>query len=168
MYDELKAFRSDIIFLDHLPLDIHDRFVNKSTKNKLTIILDDVYDRLSNSQLLLEMFTKYSHHYSYSLFLVTHNLYMGKNLRTITLSCQLFILFNCLRDKSYVKYFSRQLNPSGPNRTYVERAFQASCENNKYGFLFISLQPQCDENLRYRTQIFNKPGPIIFQPPLTM
>ena len=115
------------------------------------LVMDDLANKLVQSESILELVTQHMHHRRLSTIIVTQNLYMqGKYARTISLNLQYIILFKNLRDTTQVSFLGRQLFV-GHNRL-IEAYHDATKEKN--GYILIDLSPQqVDDNLRLRSHI---------------
>ena len=72
-------------------------------------ILDDMM--LTENSFLSKIFTIYSHHYRFSVFFTTQNLF-HKGLRELLLNAKFMVLFKNCRDKNQVSYFFKPNLPS--------------------------------------------------------
>ena len=123
------------------------------------IVIDDLMEEVTKSDLFLQLCTKFSHHWNCSLLFLTQNAFFQcKKMRTCSLQATGFILFNTLRGRDQINYLSRQLFPSKPG--FLLQAFN-DATMQQYGYLFINFHPACDEMLRVRGNIM-PPGFLTF------
>ena len=118
------------------------------------LIIDDCMDEVANSPDVSDMYTKYSHHYNYSVVALTPNMFAkGKYFRTISLNTQYLWLLKSIRDNSTIKTLGAQMG---------QQKFLFDCYTDamktKYGHLFINLRPSADDNTRVRTKMFDSPS----------
>ncbi len=85
LYDELSSL-FDIKFIEGIPKSLTDENVLPSNKKSISIC-DDLMEVAYSNNELLRAFTKYVHHKSFSIILITQNLFFqGKTTITITLN----------------------------------------------------------------------------------
>ena len=102
LYDQIKEKCPKVIFVQGFPAYLEDQYLSDPSRHDL-LILDDLIDIVSDSQLLCNAYIGNSHHKNYSVITVTQNLYYkSKYLRTCSLQCSGFIFFRCLRDQSMI------------------------------------------------------------------
>jgi len=119
------------------------------------VIIDDLMEEVQNNQIILNLFTKDSHHNNISVIYVTQNLYSkGKYTRTMSLNSQYLVVFKNPRDQTQLSVLGRQMFPF--NSKFLVNAYQLATENKPYGYLFIDLKQ--DTELRNRIQTGVLPG----------
>lgn len=125
---------------------------NFDNVDNILIVLDDLMTDAYN-KTVCELFTKGSHHRQISVILISQNIFhQGKFCRDISLNCKYLVAFNNPRDKSQIYPLARQIFPDNIKefvRVYKEVASQP------YGYLFMDLTQECNDLLRFRTNIFN-------------
>jgi len=72
-------------------------------------------------------------------------------MRTISLNSHYMVLFKNPRDAGQFSILARQMYPSGSKS--AEEAYRDAAER-PFGYLFVDLKPQQDEQYRLRTNIF--------------
>lgn len=118
------------------------------------IILDDLMREASESDTVLDMFTKGSHHKNVSILLLTQNIFgKGKHARTISLNSHYIVLFKNPRDKSQISYLARQMYPK-ESRFLEEAYFDAT--RDAHGYLFLDLKQSTPNELRIQANIFSQ------------
>lgn len=129
---------------------IHD--MPKDKKHRLWI-LDDLMAQCSDSQDVVDIFTKYSHHLNYSIVLLTQNMYHnGKHFRTISLNTQYLWILKSVRDTSTIATLGRQMGITNLlKEAYQDAVFVP------YGHLFIDMKPGSDDRYRIRSNTFGEP-----------
>ena len=120
------------------------------------LIIDDSINEVANSADVADMYTKYSHHYNYSVIVLTQNMFAkGKYFRTISLNTHYLWILKSVRDTSTVKTLGAQMG---------QQKFLFDCYTDamktSYGHLFINLRPATDDNTRIRSQMFDYPSVV--------
>jgi hypothetical protein len=132
---------------------------HEGTTHKL-IVLDDLAHLIVNNQNIELLLTQGSHHKNISVIIITQNIFThGKFARSQSLNTQYFIIFRNIRDGNQIKYLSRQLFPTKPNK--VMHAYE-DCIKTSHGYLIIDMHPFSEDKYRLRTQIFPKEDLIIY------
>jgi energy-coupling factor transporter ATP-binding protein EcfA2 len=127
---------------------------SKRLKPGDVIIIDDLYQEANKEASFNNLFTKISRHGQVTVIFITQNLFHeGGKHRTRNLNVQYLVLFKNPRDQTVVDYVSRQAFPN--NRNFLIDAFQDAAKN-AHGYLFIDFTQSCPDDLRVRTDIFNK------------
>ena len=73
------------------------------------LIIDDSINEVANSADVADMYTKYSHHYNYSVIVLTQNMFAkGKYFRTISLNTHYLWILKSVCDASTVKNLGAQ------------------------------------------------------------
>jgi hypothetical protein len=116
------------------------------------LILDDLMQELENDSLLVQLFTRGCHHWNVSVIHIVQNIFF-KGLRTSRINAQYLTLFKNPSDQLQVRTLGRQLFPS--HYKYFLEAY-ADATSVPHGYLLIDLTQYTDDNLRLRTDIFNK------------
>ncbi len=116
------------------------------------LIIDDLMSDAYNSQIS-ELFTRGSHHRNFSIILVTQNaFYQSTHSRTISLNTKYMILFKNPRDKQQFSFLARQIYPE--NSKELLRVYNEVMKK-PHAYFIIDLTQDCNELLRFRTDIFN-------------
>lgn len=149
-------------FNDYKNIYFHNGIIDTSElseNNENLIILDDLMDESSNNKEILHLFTRGSHHKNISVFLMTQNLFSnGKYSRSISLNSHYIILFNNPRDRSQVKYLSRQMYPSNSN--FLDECYR-DATNKPHGYLFIDNKQSTPNKIRIQSNIIDD-NPIVY------
>ncbi len=86
------------------------------------------------------------------MFYLTQNLfYRGKRTRTISLNAHYIVLFKNVRDITQIANLAKQMYPD--NDRFMLEAFRDATMVS-YGYLVVDLNPQTDERLRLKINIF--------------
>lgn len=122
------------------------------------VVLDDLMSEISNSEEMMNLFTRYCHHLHISAIFISQNLFVqGKYSRTISLNTHILVLFENKRDFAQISFLARQLFP-GQSSFFMEVFEQAT--DFPFGYLVVDCSPQSHKKIKLRTHIFpsdNKP-----------
>ena len=156
LFEKMKKTIPNITFIKGLPKDI-----KKHGNSHCLLIIDDLLAEAANSDLILDLFLKKSHHLKKSLFLLTQNLYyQGKYFRNLSLNCDYFIIFKNPRDQSQIATFSRQMFPN--NSTLLSDIYTAVTYDTPYGYVYLDMTKKKKDCLRIWTNITTK-RPLVFK-----
>ena len=152
-YQPLFARYPDVIFNEGLP-DI----TNFDGKEPALLVIDDLMQETNDA--VANIFTKISHHRNVSVLYLTQNLFpKNKHARTISLNSHYLVLFKNPRDAGQFAVLARQMYPSGSK--FAVEAFKDATEK-PYGYLFVDLKPDTDEQYRLRTNIFPREQTVVY------
>ena len=158
-YDELQILRPEIDFIRGFPPNFYDSL---DPKVRNLVILDDQMSKVGDSKDLSRLFTEGSHHRNLSIIYIVQNLFdKGKSQRTVSLNTQYLVLFKNPRDKSQIEVLARQMYPK--NTKFLVGSFLDATEN-PYGYLFLDLRPETEEEFRVRTLIFPGDELVVYSP----
>ncbi len=119
-------------------------------KARTLLVLDDLMEETDSRVTVL--FTKKSHHCNTSVVQLRQNMFpKGKENRTISLNAQYIVLFKSPRDAGQVGHLAKQMYPGKVN--YMIEAFK-DATSSAYGYLFVDLKQETEEDMRLRTCIF--------------
>ncbi len=151
MYDELSSL-FDIKFIEGIPKLLTDENVFPPNKKSI-LICDNLMEVAYSNDELTRAFTKYVHHKSFSIILITQNLFFqGETSRTITLNTQYIILYKSPRDAMQIMVLGRQIFPG--NTKYFMECYQ-DATNQPFGFLLIDFKAKTPERFRLRSGLFS-------------
>ena len=160
IYDEMKRHTPCVQFLDELPERLDDDELFPAHKNNL-LILDDIMASALDNPEVENAFTKYSHHRSLSVILISQNLFFqGKKARTISLNANYLVLYKNVRDTAQAGVIARQMYSR--NSSFFLQAYKDATER-PYSYLLIDLKPACPDKFRLRSQITER-HPIVYLP----
>lgn len=141
---------------DHLKTDpsvsFHSGFPSfEELRPNTLLILDDLMNDCSSE--LMGMFTRQSHHKNISVLFLVQNLFFGgnKHFRTISLNCHYIISTKNPRDRMQISTLASQIFPE--NSVFLKKAF-ADATKRPFGYLLFDLTQTCNDQLRFRTNIF--------------
>jgi len=125
-------------------------FTKFDGRRPVLLIIDDLMSETNDT--VANLFTKGSHHRNVSVLYLTQNLFhKNRHMRTISLNSHYMVLFKNPRDAGQFSILARQMYPSGYK--FAEEAYRDATER-PFGYLFVDLKPQQDEQYRLRTNIF--------------
>jgi len=124
------------------------------------IILDDLGHQLAKSEDLNTLFTRASHHWSLSVFLLLQNLFIP-GIRNSRLNADYLTLFRSPSDKSQVSTLARQLYPQ--NQKFFHES-HADATSKPYQYIVVDQTQQTDDSMRLRSLIFPDDIEMVYQP----
>jgi len=161
LFDEMLNTIPSLTFHRGLPSEQRIKDLASDAPHTI-LILDDLADKVVQSQEMTDLFTKFNHHLNISTFFIVQNLYtQGKHARTIYLNCHYIILFKSLRDKQQIALLGRQI--LGRHSKSMVEAYD-DCMNIPYNYLVVDISPHTDDRFRLRSAIFPLEETVIYQP----
>ena len=152
-WNDLRSFFPIIYFKDNLNFDV--------PKDSLIVVDDNMMEAVE-SDMVSKLFTRKVHHLNVSVVLITQNLFpQGKHGRNIRLNTMYFVIFKSPAFQSQIQHLSRSLFPHQPR--FVSAAYK-SATKDPYSYLFLSLHPRTNDNLRVGSGILSKESLTIFLP----
>ena len=128
---------------------------NNDDQQKL-LILDDLMEDAQQSEFVMDLFTRGSHHNNLSVILISQNLFLrGRHQRTISLNACYIVVMKNPRDMSQIIHLGRQILPH--QWQLVQQAYEMAVKK-PHGYLFIDLRQSTDDRFRFRTNIFGENG----------
>lgn len=116
-------------------------------------VLDDLLCESQNSKEVTNMCTRAAHHKPCFVILISQNLFpCGKEARTRSLNTHYYIIFKNPRDKLQFEILARQISPT-KSKSLI--AAYEDATKQPFGYLFIDFTQECDEDARYRANIFD-------------
>ena len=149
----------DVDFINGIPDDLESRFDGKTST---LVIIDDLMTQLHSDERLTRLFTVGSHHRNLSVIFIVQNLFhQGREMRNLSLNSHYIILFKNPRDRYQVSVLARQMYPG--NSKFVEEAYN-DATRGAYGYLFLDLKPNTQEEFRIRTGILPSDVEHVYMP----
>jgi len=126
--------------------------------------MDDLMIKGVDSEELIHMMCEGSHHSNFTvIFFLLQNVFQkGKSMRTASLNCHYFLLFDSKRDPSQIAILGRQIFPG--NSKYFLDAYQKAIALKPFNFLLVDLSPRSDKSYQLRTNILPGQDTIVYQP----
>lgn len=126
------------------------------------VILDDLQQESKTCEDITNLFLKATHHKEFFAIQINQYIYGDKEQRMRNGNAHYFVAFNNPRNQQQLGQFVSKMFPKG-NTSLIYRIFHDVMKTEgKYGYLFIDFTPQCDSNLRLRTNLFKTPM-IVFK-----
>ena len=145
---KLRDTYPDIKFCSGLP-NINEIEKFDSDVNRLMII-DDLMCEKDSEGVLVDLFTKSSHHRNISVIFIVHNVF-EKYLRTVNINAKYMIMFKNPRDQSQIRVLGSQMFGSGDN--LVKKAY-ADISKEPHAYLLLNFSQNAKPCERVRTKIF--------------
>lgn len=162
LYNDMQNEIKNIQFYQGLPSmeELNDWGVEEGHK---ILVLDDLMIQGVDSEQLIHMLCVGSHHSNMTVIFLLQNLFQkGKSMRTASLNCHYFILFDSKRDPSQIAILGRQLFPG--NAKYFLSAYRLAVSLKPYNFLLVDINPHTDKAYQLRTNILPGQDTIVYQP----
>lgn len=123
------------------------------------LILDDMMQEMKNNPQLTQVFTRGCHHWEISVIHIVQNAFF-EGLRTSRINTDYLVLFKNPADQLQSQTLARFLFPTNPK--YFLEAY-ADATRPPHGYLFIDLTQKTPDELRLKTNIFEK-NPTFYIP----
>lgn len=125
----------------------------RDRQHRVVVIDDLLTETLANKDLLIQLFTRISHHMNISIFLLSQSLFDVP--RIIRNNSHYMILFKALLDKLNISNLARQLFPG--QSSYFMQSFADACDRN-WGYLCVSAHPkEVQQHFRLCTDLLGVP-----------
>ena len=124
------------------------------------IVLDDVMEKIVQSEDMRDLFTVYYHHKNITTIMVSQNPFpKGKHLHMISINTHIHILFRNKRDESQINHLAHQLFQKGSMRTNFLQVVDEELAMD-YGYLVMDCTPKMCHDVQVHTNIF--PGETMY------
>ena len=151
IYQEIFQSLTGVRFVDGLP-NISEFDDSKHTLMIIDDLMHEADDRVA------QLFTKGSHHKNISIVFLTQNIFHSSIYnRTMNLNSHYIVLFKNPRDVGPVGYIGRQMFAKR-GAQFLSDSFE-DATSRSYGYLFLDLKSNTDQQLRVRTNIFPDESP---------
>jgi len=145
---ELKNFNTD--FIQNALPSMDDLKKKKGAASHLLLVIDDMMEMASKSEVVGGLFT-HGRHMNVSVLYLTQNLFrQGSQSRDIRLNTNYLILFRNIQDSQQISNFARQMFPLFW-RQFMEIYEDATCQ--PYEYLFLDNRPDTHPLLRIRSKL---------------
>lgn len=127
------------------------------------LIIDDLMRESSSCEVIVDLFTKGSHHKNLSVILISQNLFhQGRGQRDISLNANYIVVFKNPRDRAQIRHLARQVYPDDPK--FLQEAYY-DATSRPHGYLLLDLKQSTPDEYRFRTCIFpNDPRHYAYVP----
>jgi hypothetical protein len=136
-YKEFNKFGVPVILQKGVP---------KNPPSDALIIFDDLQHE---ANLILDYYTKFSHHNNLSVIYITQNIFLKQN-RGITLNASYIILFSSWRDKKQVSILGSQISPK--NCAWILESY-TNATNTPYSYIMFDFTQEAPNELRLRDNL---------------
>lgn len=131
--------------------EIVDSLEDANPRDKILLILDDMYLEAIKSPRVVNAFIK-GRHSNLSVILITQNLFMrGAFSRDISLNATHFLLLR-MRDLAQVECLMRQIYGK-KQANYVLEIYKRAVINKPYGYLLLDMAIKTPSTLKFRSNI---------------
>lgn len=160
-YTEYQSMFSEMTNVQFIQ-GLSESVIEKLGNEPCWVILDDLMNDASESQIVSDLFTKMSHHRDISVILLLQNFFAkGKQMRNITLNSSYIVLMKNPRDKNIATYIGRQLYP---NKMKKFRQIYDDVTREPYSYLFIDLKADTPEEIRLLSHVLGERDTISVYP----
>ena len=146
-YDEMRSI------VHHFIKDDEDIFIKiqEISHGKRTLVVFDDCMNSTSLPTIAKLFTVDSRHMGLSLVFLSQRLFKNdESFRQITRNSDYYCIFKSVRDVCEIRTLAQQMTPG--NLELVD-IYQKAMKN-PWSYLFIDLTQECDEDLRYRYDLF--------------
>lgn len=133
------------------------RITDIGSPSKL-VVFDDLMQSVADSKLGSALFFEGSHHRNFSIILIVQNLYY-KNLRTISINTQYFVLFKNPRDNLVCRKLAIQCNPK---KAKAIDAIYNDATKKPFSYLVVDLKPTTNDKYRFLTNVLEEESPFVY------
>ena len=147
LFDQMKQDIPNIVFMEGLPYDIED-LINPQYRN--LFVLDDLMAELADNKVMTQYFLQRDG-IKTIIFIVHILFYQGKEMRTISLNTNYFVLIRSPQDKSQIVNLAKQMFPL-ENRFLLDAYVDAT--SRPYSYLVINTRGDIDPAFCLTTNIF--------------
>jgi hypothetical protein len=162
-FEALRQQLPHIEFVQGAQESVFQKLLRGHSNVPTVVVIDDLMDEMANHKMLTKLFVQGSHHCNLSLFFLVQNLFFkGKEMRSVSLNCQMMVLFKSVRDGSQVQHLSTQM--FGPKSKLLQEAY-ADATSRPFGYLVINMTPRADDRYRLLTNIFPDETPAVIYSP---
>lgn len=120
------------------------------------LVIDDMMSEKANDTFVHNLFTKISHHRKITVIFITQNMY-EKGQCKMKRNAHYLVMMRSPSDKSQILTLARQLYP-GNSKFFLDAYNDAT--KHKFGYLFIDVSPNSEEETRLQTNILPLPGKL--------
>ena len=144
MYSEWKRWYPTTEFIHGFDASIYDKF-SRAERNLL--IIDDQMGKAGKSNVLMDLFTKASHHRNLTVVYLVQNIYdSGAAMRTASLNTQYFVIFKNARDRQQLVTLGRQMFPGAAQ--YLSKLVEKETMANPRAYVILCTRPDVADSGR--------------------
>ena len=147
-YDEMRSIVHHFIKDDE---NVFEKIQELCAGKRTLLVMDDLMNSKS-LPTIAKLFTVDARHMDLSLIFLSQRLFKNDEaFRQITRNSDYYCVFKSVRDVCEIRTLAQQMTPGSLDLVYI---FQKATKN-PWSYLFIDLTQECDEDLRYRYNLFN-------------
>lgn len=162
LFDQMKNEIRNIEFFEGLPTRENLYEWNKINNHHKIIVLDDLLQKASASNDIVDLFYVLSSHMSYTVLFLVQNVFNdSKKLRTISLNAHYFLIFRNQRAQNQVRTLLSQILPG---ETAFSMDAYKKAVSRPYGYLLIDIHPRGNPSYLYRSNILPHETMIVYKP----
>lgn len=162
LFDQMKNEIGNIEFFEGLPARENLYEWNKTNNHHKIIVLDDLLQKASTSNDIVDLFCVLSSHMNYTVLFLVQNVFGdSKKLRTISLNAHYFLIFKNQRHQAQVRILLSQILPG--ETTFFMDAYKKAV-SRPYGYLLIDIHPRGNPSYVLRTNILAHECMIVYKP----
>ena len=161
LFDQMKTEIENIEFFEGLPGRENLHEWNKINSGHKIIVLDDLLQKTSVSNDIVDLFCVLSSHMNYTVFFLVQNVFSdSKNLRTISLNAHYFVIFKNQRHQVQVQTLGSQIFP-GQTSIFMDAYKKAV--SRPYGYLLIDIHPRGNPFYALRSNILPNETTLVYK-----
>ena len=162
LFDQMKTEIKNIEFFEGLPGRGNLHEWNKINSGHKIIVLDDLLQKASTSNDIVDLFCVLSSHMNYTVFFLVQNVFGdSKKLRTISLNAHYFVIFKNQRHQGQVQTLGSQFFP-GQTAFFMDAYKKAV--SRPYGYLLIDIHPRGNPSYALRSNILPNKTTLVYKP----
>ena len=163
LFDEMKHDIDQLQFCEGLPDREKLHEWNKLCPEAKVIVLDDLLQKASASNDIVDLFCVLSSHMNYTVLFLVQNLFGdSKRLRTISLNSHYVIIFKNPRHQQQVQILGSQIFPKQTD--FFMSSYMKAVSSRSYGYLLIDIHPRANSLYALRTNILPNETTIVYRP----
>jgi len=126
--------------------------ISRGITTSRRLFVRSAFPEISYNRVIVDLFTKGSHHKNLSVILISQNLFhQGRGQRDISLNANYIVVFKNPRDRAQIRHLARQVYPDDPK--FLEEAYY-DATSRPHGYLLLDLKQSTPDKYRFRTCIF--------------
>lgn len=143
-----ERFSNNLLVFDGIPKEDVLLPLCRSRENTV-LVLEDLEAEVANSQLVANIFSKYSHHYSFSVVAVLQNCFRtGSQRINLLRNCTNIVVFPNNLDQTVIRLLAQRIYPKNP-RQLVDLFDRVTSEP----YCHLSFWANCPRQLRFRSHL---------------
>lgn len=144
--------------------DLDQNLINSFQPNETNmLVIDDLMSESGDGKLVIDIFTKGSHHLNLSAIFIVQNIFHKcKSLRECNLNAQYMVLFKTPRDQGQIRTISSQMFPGKPG--FLGNALEDACKERARGYLLLDLRNDTPSDFRVRTGVLPNESMLVYKP----